>query len=141
MEAQAIRISAEDLTDARVRAAVAPLLERACEHSGGRFAPEHVVYGLAEGFFQLWGVVRGHELLCCCVTTLHTYPTGLKTVEVMLLGGDPRSFDETIYQFIKTLTAFGAENECDRVEFAGRDGFARRVDGVRTIGRLYEADI
>lgn len=118
--------------------AVAPLLKRACDHSGGRFAPEHIMHGLQEGFFQLWGVARDRDLLCVCVTMLHTYPTGLKTVEIILLGGDQK---EALYPFLKTLATFGADNGCERVEFFGRRGFERDLPEARATARLYEVDI
>lgn len=117
---------------------VSPLLARACEHSGGRFLPRHIISRLDTGDFQLWGVARGLELLCVCVTTLHKYPTGLRTAEVVLLGGERK---DAILPFLKVLSTFAAENNCDRLEFFGRRGFERELPECRQVGALFEMDI
>lgn len=132
------RISAQDIDDDRVAEAVAPLLQRACDHSGGRFEPAHIAHGLREGFFQVWGVARGARLLCVCVTTLHTYPTGLKTLEVILLGGERR---DVVLPFMKVLASFGADHGCERVEFFGRRGFEREIPEAKIAGLLFEVEI
>lgn len=118
--------------------AIGPLLQRACDHSGGRFSPEHVMHAVRDGSFQLWGVARGRDLLCTCVTMLHTYPTGLRTVEVVLLGGEQK---DALLPFIKVLATFGADNGCERVEFIGRKGFEREMPEAKATARLYEMEI
>lgn len=101
-------------------------IEKACALSGGRYSTGWVARQLAARADCLWALIerdtgrpRG-----VVVTRIGEYPTGLRALEVILLGGEAvgRFAAQDCFQ---ALRAYAREQGCAHVEWIGRPGLKR----------------
>ncbi len=100
----------------------APLLIKPIERSCGRLSVDSVYSWLMAGKFQLWVVREGNDTLAALVTEIRNYPTGLRTFNVMLLGG---VFREKWLHLWPELANWARAQGCTRAELVGRKGWER----------------
>lgn len=128
--------------------AIEPLLQRACEHSGGRHSPETVAMGVRNGAFVLYAVAQGRDIQAVIVCMHMTWPTELRTAEVVLMGaneGAGRLDDQAWDALIDAVMTWAKEMVSDRLIAHARGGFKRRLKArgldVRVISELMEVDL
>jgi hypothetical protein len=134
-------ITLQDMSRSRdLTMAVLPLLKRACEFSGGRFAVGNVVDGLISGKFQLWGALAPPlELQAVAVTHARPYESGMRALEVMLLGGPEI---DGMLAFLPEFARIAAEHQCVKVIVFGPKSWESRFPpGWRAAARIYEHDL
>lgn len=103
-------------------AEVRPLLEPAIYWTGGRMSAATVFSGLALAQYQLW-LVRGGEVVGAAgVTEFRSYPTGLRTLAVLLLGGGGMKSWVHLWPDVE---AWARRQGCAKIEIAGRRGWLR----------------
>ncbi len=118
------------------------LLSKACEWSGGRFEPHATLKACAEedARLQLWifgerggGVEPSIDAIA--VTAINSYLTGMKTLEVILVGGQGA---RDWLPFEDDLAAFALSQGCSRLECFGRRGWAKTLPHWRPSYQLFE---
>jgi hypothetical protein len=135
-----MRLTIDDLSD--MWPYVAPLLERACLHSGGRYEPMHIVERVASGEFGLLYGTKGYEPRVLAVVAEDVRPTGLRMLEIVLLGGSPAEDNKPVLRNCMTqLKSWCRENGFDRIVMATRDGFARMFPEFKATARVLEFEI
>lgn len=90
--------------------------------TGGRLSPESVLCWLVGGQFQLWVVRDGDGVQAASVTEVRTYPTGLRALNIVVLGGAHR---ERWLHVLSEIEAWAEQRGCSRLEMAGRKGWGR----------------
>lgn len=150
-EAPAERVRTIDLVPAErvmdLAPMVFPLVQKACDFSGGRHDPHATLQACAgqipDRIMQLWvfGSVGGGEeatIDAIGVTQVNEYPTGLKTLEMVLVGGS--SSDEWL-PFEDRFAEIARVNGCQRLECFGRRGWAKRLPHWKGTYMLFEREI
>jgi hypothetical protein len=98
-----------------------PHIRKACAHSGGRFSPEGCIRRWLDGQWLMWAI-NSPQGQCAAVffTQLNVYQdTGLRTLEVALLGGSKvRAWIHLEPLLLQYAESFG----CERVEAWSRSG-------------------
>lgn len=120
--------------------ALRPFIEAACNRSAGRFNVQWAAQRLGDHTDQLWavfdavtGAPRG-----IVTTHLNAYPTGLKTLEIVLASGVAIGRANARACFA-ALQAYRQAQGCDRTEWQGRVGVARWLGlEARALGALVE---
>lgn len=152
-EARSKRVMTQARPDqvARTCAAVPDLLEKACAYSGGRFTPESVRQACEAGKWQLWLAFDyeaakkdpgnfGKHVDVVTVTSLSQYPTGLKIAEILLIAGRGKS-EEWLHN-IDNLKDWAAAEDCDRLQFIGRQGWRRMLgDSCKMVMTMFEIGV
>ena len=92
------------------------LLNRAIEMSGGRLSQTTVLEALLNREMQLWLAPEG-----AMVTQIKTYPTGMKVVILLLVGGTMSKW----LHFLPEIEAWAHSLGCSVAEIEGRKGWAR----------------
>ena len=117
-----------------------PFVVEACARSHGRFTPMWAAQRLADHTDQLWALIDASGVARGVVTThLGRYPTGLRVLEIILIGGRDigRANARAIWAALQTYRDL---QDCTRIEWQGRKGISRwlGLSGVRAIGALCE---
>lgn len=101
---------------------VSLFINRACKRSNGRHNLHTVYTQLKNGSQHLWIVIKPdtEQITACATTQMVTYATGLKMLEVVLLGGSHK--DDWIKDGWKILEKWAKQNECDGIQAIGRKG-------------------
>lgn len=109
-------------------AEVRPLLEPAIDLTGGRMSARTVFSGLALAQYQLW-LLRNETILAAGVTEFRGYPTGLRTLAVLLIGGnDMRDW----VHLWSDVEAWAKRQGCTKIEISGRRGWSRMLGWKET---------
>lgn len=112
---------------------VYPLVEKACSFSDGRFEPMSVLEGCAglnpDWHAQLWiaGYRGGGEapsIEAVAVTTVSTYASGLKVLEVVLVAGENAKGWVT---FEDEFVTWAQRQGCEKIQMIGRKGWQRQL--------------
>lgn len=110
--------------------------------TGGRMSEESAFVWLCAGQFHLWIVeeesVSGCRVKGALVTEMRTYPTGLKTVNVLLLGGEDTVLWLDLWPKIQR---WALERGCTRAELTGRKGWVRTLRDWRETMVNMEKDL
>ena len=113
-------------------------LAKSIELSGGRFSKEWALQAAASGDIQRW-LASGGRGVGVIATQINVYPTGLKAMEVLFVGGDEmESWFDAIYQ----LEAWARHRGCDVMEAGGRRGWrAKTPQGWKEAAVFFEKDL
>ena len=97
-------------------------LLRACKRSNGRHTLDTVYSQLKNGVQHLWIIINidNEKIVACATTQISTYPTGLKMLEVVLLGGSHK--DNWLTNGCKVLESWARKNNCKGMQALGRKG-------------------
>ena len=109
-----------------------PWLEAALAHSVGGYDIAHVRAAIETGTAQFWPTTNS-----AAVTTIDTFPSGLKVLQFWLAGG---ALAELVLTEANVL-AWAREIGCDRAVIVGRSGWQRRLEGYRDAGRILVKDL
>jgi hypothetical protein len=109
-----------------------PYLQAALDRSIGGYALEHVRAMIDHGEAQLWPTDNSAG-----VSSLNRYPTGLKTIDLWLAGGDLRELKSSE----QIATRWARETGCRKAVIFGRKGFLRELPGYREVGRILVKDL
>lgn len=112
---------------------VAPLLKPAIDRTGGRLSLETVFTGLTNNTFHLWIVGDA-----AAVTETRVYPTGLKALAVLLLGGSNPGDWETAWMEIEQKAK---QAGFVKAEMTGRKGWMRVLKSWRSTTIDMEKDL
>jgi len=78
---------------------------------------------------QLWLATDGSGIKAAFVTSVEEFPTGTKGVNVFLAGGT--NLDKWLSEAAETLTVFGRQNGCTRLNGGGRPGWMRKIQALK----------
>lgn len=135
---------------------ILPLVEKACEHSGGRFDARCVFEncaGLNQRYtWYLWVVFNpekatektfGDSVKAIAVTALADYPTGLRFGETLLIGGHGPA--EDWLEYIDGLKDWARKNGAHRMQYIGRRAWQRKMRGSginwKPVMTMFEHDL
>lgn len=106
---------------------VAPVLQRACDRSDGRYAVDDVRAALLRRDMQLWIAVGGgtDTIEAICITEIVAYPQEKRCGVVFCAGRDvPRWLHH-----LDAIEAWAQMQGCAALELQGRPGWERLLDG------------
>ena len=131
--AQLFRVLPDTLpaADARVR----PHIEKMAAGSSGRYLADDIFAGIASGQFQLWVVLRGHDLLCVLVTSIETFP---QIREMRMIGVSGRDYKAWIPLFPELETIAREHFGCARIAALHLPRFRHALPGYLTTHWLSE---
>ena len=109
-----------------------PWLEAALTHSVGGYDIAQVRAAIDAGTAQFWPTANS-----AAVTTIDTFPSGLKVLQFWLAGG---SLDELTLTEANAL-AWARTLGCGKAVIIGRAGWQRRLEGYRDAGRILVKDL
>ena len=116
----------------------ARMLAPAIEQTGGRLSLSSVLSWLTAGHYQLWLVHDDAGPKAVIVTEIRNYPTGMRTLNMILLGGD--GLDSWLHLW-PNIERWAAEHGCIKAEMTGRSGWARVLKDWRQTMIDMEKDI
>lgn len=117
-----------------------PLVARACDFSGGRFKVQQVAANLANGKYRLWASMElPAQLQAVGVSTIFEHESGMKTFDIMLLGGPKR---EQFLRFVDDFLDQAAASDCAKAVLHGQ-GWCKEVlpREWRVAAVLYECNL
>jgi hypothetical protein len=106
------------------------------EHAWPSLAAAILRYGKTHSKEDIWQQIKDckaqlHPLPHSAIlTSIETFPTGLKEVRFWLAGGDLTELRD----YEPVVAAWGKEIGCTRVSIAGRRGWHRALPGYRETG-------
>lgn len=110
---------------------IAPLLERAIDHSDDTETLAETYAALIAKQKQLWVVVGDDKKVTgAAVTMLQTFKTGLVMASITLLGGESGNLKD-ILGFRGELETWAKTEGCNRVRFYARKGWAKYLPDYR----------
>lgn len=122
----------------RVWPEIAPLVEKACEWSGGSFTPEGVVDGMGTGELLMLSMIEGGRIVSIMVATVGVFRSGLKVFECLLVGGrDMKSW----MPFEHYMDEYARELGCARVRCIGRKPLLKMLPHWHFVGVMLEREI
>ena len=97
-------------------------LERSCKRSNGRHTVDTIYKQLMDTQVHLWIVFDPkNDLITGCIITNHVYyPTGLKMLNILQLGG--KNMQDWMEIVRPIITKFAKDNKCNGIEATGRRG-------------------
>ena len=111
-----------------VKDKVLPLLDRAGDRSGGRFAGMDFMNMVEDGSHQLWITIDDDEEIIGATTTNIHANRNLRVMEIIAQGGSGMD-DMYLSEALSALEAFAIDNECDVVRIVGRNGWEKVLSG------------
>jgi hypothetical protein len=108
---------------------IAPLLERAVEHSDQMTTLEAEATALANKLKQLWIVINDEkQIVAAGVTSLQKFVTGKFIANIELFGGaNMKDFFDLRGEFEK----WAKEEGCEEIRFFARKGWTKFLDDYR----------
>lgn len=113
---------------------LAPLVERACEHSWGDFTPHGVVDAMRDGRLQMLALVEDDAPSAVMLVSIERVDAGL-ILFVNLVGG--RDMDGW-HKHLPVLKQYAKQNGCNSVRAVGRRGLTKKLPDWRLIGVVLE---
>ena len=97
-------------------------LERSCKRSNGRHTIDTIYKQLIDNQVHLWIAFDPEEDLIkgCVVTNFVYYPTGLKMLNILQLGG--KNMEDWMEIVRPKITQWAKKNQCEGIEATGRKG-------------------
>ena len=97
-------------------------LERSCKRSNGRHTIDTIYKQLIDNEVHLWIAFDTEEDLIkgCVVTNFVYYPTGLKMLNILQLGG--KNMEDWMEIVRPKITQWAKQNQCKGIEATGRKG-------------------
>jgi|TARA_R110000796_G_scaffold106751_1_gene217253 hypothetical protein len=97
-------------------------LERSCKRSNGRHTIDTIYKQLIDNEVHLWIAFDAEEDLIkgCVVTNFVYYPTGLKMLNILQLGG--KNMEDWMEVVRPKITQWAKQNKCEGIEATGRKG-------------------
>tara|TARA_R100000544_G_C2226999_1_gene61470 strand:- start:3510 stop:3980 length:471 start_codon:yes stop_codon:yes gene_type:complete len=97
-------------------------LERSCKRSNGRHTVDTIYKQLINNEVNLWIAFNPDEDLIkgCVITNFVYYPTGLKMLNILQLGG--KNMENWMEIVRPIITKWAKQNECNGIEAIGRKG-------------------
>ena len=116
---------------------VAPLIERAKEHSEGELETDDFLEPLTHGNMQLWIATEDKDIHAVMVTQFVIYPQK-NILRIISLAGDDF---EKIRNFQEIIEGFAIKNECTALEMWGRKGWKKLLPDWRDTYIVYTKDL
>ena len=106
---------------------IAPLLQRAVEHSEGRTTLKETVSDIMAKRKQLWVIVDDDkQTRAAAVSSLQKFEAGLMLAAINLLGGEPGHLNELL-DLMPQFESWAKGEGCNRVEILLRKGWAGKL--------------
>lgn len=117
------------------------ILKKSCKRSDGRVRTVDIYYRIARNLSQLWIIFDDDDLsiVSCLVTNIHTYPTGLKMLNIEHIAG--KKMGDWIDQGLDVLYRWSKDNDCHGIEGLGRAGFENWIkdkEGWEQTSKFYQ---
>lgn len=120
-----------------------PLIDKyvkdATSRSQGRHSPSTIFNGIFNEVYELWLAIdetKENKVRACVVTQQIIYPTGLKSMGVLIATGESRK--EWGDLVISTLEDWAMENGCSMFEMFARKSWAREFKEYKLTHVLLE---
>lgn len=107
---------------------VAPVLDRACDRSDGRYAVDDVLAALLRRDMQLWIAADDPSdgaVEAACITEIIAYPREKRCGLVFCAGRAPACW----LHHLDVIEAWARDQGCAALELQGRPGWERLLDG------------
>ena len=111
----------------------------AFERFPGEATYEDITKRLLEGNMVLWIAWNGEEILGGAITALENYPSGMRAVRGIALGG--KQFESWQQPLDDILEQFGKSWGAQRIEFYGRKGWEKRLPNYKVNRIMVTRDI
>ena len=120
---------------------VAPLLEKAVEHSHGNTTLKETAADLMAKRKQLWVAIDDDKkIISAAVSMLQKFESGLVLATILLLGGEGGNLNDII-DLRSEFEAWAKTEGCSRVDILSRKGWPRKLPDYRLVGYLMSKDI
>ena len=116
---------------------VAPLIERAKEHSEGELETDDFLEPLTHGDMQLWIATEDSNMHSAMVTQIVTYPQK-QILRVILIAG---SDFKMLYEFNDMIESFAIKPGCAGMELWGRKGWKKLLPDCESNYIVYSKDL
>lgn len=132
------QVPVEMVSEPDVWPALLPHIESACAYSGGRITPEAVQRAATKSEMQVFAVILDDTLVGVGVTCLSLHPSGLKSCDVLLVGG---TLAGLWAELEAPLRRWALGEGCQRLQMVGRKGWARALPNWKIAATMYELEI
>lgn len=120
---------------------IAPLLQRAVDHSEGKTTLKETVGDLMAKRKQLWVIIGDDKkILSAAVSMLQSFESGLVLATIILLGGEGGNLDE-ILGLRSQFEVWAKTEGCNRVDMYLRKGWARKLPDYRLVAYVMSKEI
>ena len=116
---------------------VEPLVEKACQRSGGRLSADWVYARLARGLMQLWLGTGNSEISVLVLTEITQYDKSRALSIVAVTGRDRGGWLENI----EALKAYAKSMGCSHIEAWARPGWERVLKDWKKTHVLLEIEL
>lgn len=105
-----------------------------------RESPEDIRAKAESGFYQIWMIYEGHDLVAVAVSSVERY-TRITACVVQYLAG--RAVDEWLDVWVDEIRDWAKANDCQQIECRGRLGWGKKLKplGAVTAGAAYVMEI
>ena len=117
---------------------IKPMLQRACDRSRGEIDATDLFKSCLIGESTIWVAYDDDGVIHAAGATERQARHDGNVCVITAMGG--RSMKDWIGH-IETIKNFAKFHGCDRVEFLGRAGWGRVVEGATPVGTIYEVKI
>lgn len=120
---------------------IAPLLQKAVDHSEGMTTIEETATELVAKNKQLWVIVEEDKhITAVAVTMLQKFRSGLALASIILLGGESGNLKDILD--LRTEFEVWAKTEgCNRVRFYARKGWAKYLPDYKLASYVMSKEI
>tara|TARA_Y100001937_G_C7129672_1_gene336636 strand:+ start:2411 stop:2908 length:498 start_codon:yes stop_codon:yes gene_type:complete len=100
------------------------MIYRACKRSGGRHDTHTVYSDLINNHQHLWLAINtvNDTVMACATSQFIMYPTGLKMLDIVMLGGSHK--ENWLKDGWQVLENWAKDNDCSGIQCVGRRGLA-----------------
>lgn len=120
---------------------IAPLLQRAVDHSHEMTTVEETWNDLLAKRHQLWAAIgEDKQIKAAAVTMLQHYKTGLVQMTIAMLGGEDGSLRDLL-DMRAELESWAKTEGCNRVRFFARKGWAKYLPDYKLASYVMSKDI
>lgn len=100
---------------------ISHLIKKATDRDKGRSSPETIFESIQKDEALLWAT---DDLSLVCITSIESYPTGIKACVVQACGGEDL---EKCKELCELLADYAKTIDCDLLEIYGREGWLRTL--------------
>ena len=115
-----------------------PLVEKACQYSGGTFSPENVRRLVDTGVMRVIAYKTGERVTSLVVVTVTQAATGLRLFEIVLASGEGM---RDWLHFEDTVKAYAKQFGCHRMRCITREGMQRTLRHWKRTAVVLELDL
>tara|TARA_R110001583_G_scaffold182357_2_gene340121 strand:- start:30068 stop:30505 length:438 start_codon:yes stop_codon:yes gene_type:complete len=121
------------------------MLEKAVNHSGGRYELSDLKFQLDNNSQNLWILYRGSDEMIMAMTTMFVHYPKKKFLNVTFCGSGNKEMAAVKYKdiFVPKINEWASLHDCHGVEVVGRKGWAKILEsyGYKTTYYTLEVEV